>query len=312
MRADYNSLIYAYESNNLAILDIMSDELEVATEADEQTPAELNAENATRDTVSTDENKQVTKTVLINKVIERVKAFIRKIGEIFEGLKRKLSNRLRTLAETDKGFYSLYYKRKSMVKPYQKVRVISYQYNNSAMDQPIEKIMNETVRCLEKLRAIEGTSNGDSRISEIINANQGNVIEVLLAPYAKDSDIPVTSVPEFIRYIVSKFRGEKKELVYSDTQLNNIEANALSTKELASKCNGYLNAAQQAFNKIKGLEYQINRSSADPKVANLVATNAAKAATLYNAYSALINAYYELKLEQSLNYRIILKKFYQF
>ena len=217
------------------------------------------------------------------------------------------------MGETDRGFYKLYYKRKSMIKPYQNVRVVSYQYNNQVLDRPIEKLMQETTTCLDKLRAVEGTTNGSSRISEILNAPQGKIIEVLLDPYIDGNDKgSIGSINDFIKYLVGKYRGEKKELVYRDTQLPQIEANALSTKDLASRCNNYIRSAQEAYNKLKTLEYQISRNSTDEKVIKLVTSNAAKAATLYNAYSALIHAYYELKLEQSLNYRIILKKFYQF
>ena len=122
----------------------------------------------------------------------------------------------------------------------------------------------------------------------------------------------IDSIPLFIKYLVTRYRGEKKEFLYRDTQLQQIEANALSTKELAGRCNGYMKSAQDAYMKIKTLEHKISRTSSDEKELNLIASNAAKAATLYNAYATLVHSYYELKLEQSLNYRIILRKFYQF
>ena len=313
MKAEYNSLIYAYESNNVDILNIIGSEFDIATEAESKTPDEINGAKAVSDTVKSDEAKAIDKTKLINKTIERVKALIKKIGEIFNSLQRKLLNRLRLLGETDKGFFTLYKKRKAMIKPYQTIKVISYQYNNQVLDQPIEKMLTEIVTCIDKMRATEGTVNSSARISDILNASQGNVIEVLLDPYLTGgSDIKPTNISEFVKYLVSKYRGDKKELVYRDSQIPQIEANALSTKELASKCNGYLKKAQEAYNKIKTLEYQVSRNSSDDKVVKLVTANAAKAATLYNAYSALLHAYYELKLEQSLNYRAILKKFYQF
>lgn len=313
MKADYNSVIYAFESNNADILNIIADDFDAALEADANTPDEVNAEKAVSDTVRSDEEKAVNKTILINKIVERVKALIKKIGDIFQALKRKLSNRLRLLGETDKGFTKLYYKRKSMIKPYKSVQVISYAYVDQVLERPIEKIIQESLLCFDKLRAIEGTSNSNSRVSEIINAPQGKLVEVLLEPYVdSQSKGSVTTINDFIRYIVEKYRGDKKEIIYRDTQLPQIEANALSTKNLSIKCNNYLTSAQEAYNKLKTLEYQVSRNSTDEKVVKLVTANAAKAANLYNAFSALIHSYYELKLEQCLNYRIILKKFYQF
>lgn len=313
MKADYNSVIYAFESNNTEILSIMADEFDVALEADANTPDEVNAEKAVSDTVKSDDEKAVNKTLLINKIVERVKALIRKIGEIFQSLSRKLTNRLRLLGQTDKGFSKLYYKRKSMIKPYKSVQVISYAYVNQVLDRPMEKIIQETLMCLDKLRAVEGTTNSNSRVSEIINAPQGKIIEVLLEPYVdSQSKGNVATVKDFIRYMVEKYRGDKKEIIYHDTQIPQIESNALSTKALATWCNKYIISAKEAYTKLKTLEYQVSRNSTDEKVVKLVTSNAGKAATLYNGLSALIHAYYELKLEQSLNYRIILRKFYQF
>lgn len=310
MKANYNSLLQTYESNYEDILRIATDGLEIATEAD-STPTEINASSVVKDTVSSDEKSAMNKTNLITKVIERVKEFIKKIAEMCDTLKRKMSNRLRLMMETDKGFQRMYYKRKSMIKPYKSVQVITYQYVDQVLDQPMDKLLNEVSLCLEKLRAIEGTSNNSSRITEIIDAPQGKMIEILFEPYTKQAETPVTNVQEFIRYIVERYRGEKKEIVFQDTQLQQIESHS-SSASIAAKSNAYLKQAQEAYNKIKVLEYQIKRSETDTKIINLVATNASKAAILYNAYSALINAYYELKLEQCLNYRIILKKFYQF
>lgn len=314
MKADYNSLIYAYESNNVDILSIIADEFSIATEADANTPDEINASKAVTDTVKSEETSVVDKSNLFNRVLERVKKLIKKIGAMFDELKRKLMNRLRLLDETDKGFFSIYKKRKSMVKPLSSVKVISYEYNNQVLDRILNTMLSETAACFDKLRAIEGTTNGNARISEIINAPQGKMVEVLIAPYAKNAkDGQPTSIPELVKYLVTQYRGEKKEIVYQEADISSkLEPAAMSTKDLANTCNGFLKKAQEAYNKVKPMEYQIGKNKTDEKVLKLIASNTAKAATLYNAYSAMVHAYYELKLEQSLNYRIILKKFYQF
>ena len=309
MRANYNPLISAYESNYSDILEIIGIEPEIATEANGST--EIDASSAVTDTVTSDEKSSLDKSKLINRVIEKVKALIKKIGEMFEALKRKLSNRLKLMMETDKGFHSMYYKRKSMIKPYKHVRVITYQYVDQVLDQPMEKLFDEIRMCFDKLRVVTGTSNNSSRVTEIIDSPQGKIIEVLLEPYSKDSDAPMTSVQQFVRYIVNRYRGEKKEVLFQDTQIPQLEVHSSST-QIAAKCNSYLKQAQESYNRVKVLEYQIKRSETNPDAIKLVASNASKAATLYNIYTALINAYYELKLEQCLNYRIVLKKFYQF
>lgn len=304
MKADYNSLLYAYESNNIDILDIITGDIDAALEAESNT--------TTNDTIKSDGEKSISKTMVLNKLIEQVKKLIQKILGMYDSFKRKLTNRLRLLGETDKGFYNLYYKKKSMIKPYKNVKVITYEYKNQMLTNQMEKILSEITMCLDKLRAIKGTTNSNARISEILNAPKGETITVLLEPYVDSSDIKVDSMSSYIKYLVSKYRGNKKEIVFTGSQLPIIEANALSTKAIADKCNAYLKSAQVSYNKLKELEYQISRTSANEEVNKLVMSNTSKAAMIYNAYVTLVEAYYELRLEQSLNYRIILKKFYQF
>ena len=344
LKAEYNSLIYAHESYESEIVNIMMDialEAETGASTTSTTSStttaggatttttrttstsssssassgrksdEINASAAVKDTAKSDENKAVSKTNTLSKVIEKVKALLKKIGEIFDALQRKLGSRMRLMAETDKKFKSMYYKRKSMIKPYNSISVISYKYVDAVLDQPIDKLMKEVTLCLDKLRAVEGTTNTNQRVSDIINAEQGKMIETLLTPYIKDAKEPISSVPIFVKMLVERYRGEKTEFIYNASQIGQIESIALNTNQIVSKCNNYIKGAQDAYNKLKAIEYQIKRSDDEEKI-KLIGNNASKAATLYNAYSTLIHSYYELKLEQALNYRIILKKFYQF
>ncbi len=332
LRAEYNSLIYAYESNHQDILNIYNGGLIIANEANTinngssnsasstasvagttatKTADKVNdASSAVSDTVKSTENKTIDTVSVFKKVSERVKELIKKIGEMLSSLMRKVQNRLRLLNETDKGFFNMYYKRKSMVKPYKAVKVITYTYNNSILSNTLERLVPEINLCLKKFKLMEGTTNNNGRVSDIISSNSKEMLEKLYEPYCKGTK--VSNTQEFIKYIVSQFRGEKKELVYKESDLPKIEQYALSTKQISTKCNNYIKIAQESYNEIKAIEYVVGKNSKDTKVLQLISNNTMKAATLYNALTTIIKAYYELCLEQSLNYRIILKKFYQF
>lgn len=245
-------------------------------------------------------------------VLQKVREFLQKMKAILDNLSRKLQNRIRICAQTDKGFINLYRKRKAMIKPHESVRVISYQYRNNLLEEPMKKIMGEVTQCLNVLKVTDGATNSNGRISEILQAPQGKMIETLFAPYTKNAkNGPVKSVPEFVRYLVDSYRGEKQEFVYKASQVSEIEKNAMSMGDIRGRCNAYMQAAEASFNQIKSLESQVNRNQTDEKVLQLIAENSRKAATLYNAYSALVSAYFEVRLEQSLNYRVILRKMYE-
>lgn len=245
-------------------------------------------------------------------ILQKVRELLKKIRMIIDNLSRKLQNRMRICMQTDKGFFNLYKKRKAMMKPHDTVRVISYQYRNNLLEEPMKKIMNEVTQCLNVLKVADGSTNTNGRISEILQAPQGKMIEVLFAPYTKNSkNGPVKSVPEFVKYLVDSYRGEKQEFVYKSSQISEIEKNAMAMGDIRGRCNAYMKAAETSYNQIKSLEFQVNRNQSDEKVLQLISENSRKAATLYNAYSALVSAYFEVRLEQSLNYRVILRKMYE-
>ena len=315
MKADYNSLIVAYESNQEEIENIISaSPINIAMEADNDTPEELNSSKAVSDTVRSDDTKVANKSNLITKVLTKVRELIKKVGEIFSKLKNKLSKRISLTTMSDNKFKSLYVKKKTMVKPYDNVKVITYSYSEGYVDKTIKKILGEIIQSIDKLKASIGSTTMNERISKIINADQGEMIKTLVVPYIHGDDKDnINNIKDFIRYIIKEFRGEKKEIVYHANQIPQIEAKALSTKELAGVFNGYMREAETAYKNIKSFEFQVKRTqNVDEKVLKLVMANTSKATVLYNAYDALVHAYFEARLEQCLAYRLVLKKFYQF
>ena len=269
-----------------------------------------NAKLASSDTSKNPAEAERNKANLVRNITAKVKALIEKIQQILSSLALKLQNRFRLMRETDKGFSKMYYSRKAMVKPYNATKVISYQYNDNFLEQTVTKMMQEVTLCIDRLRIAEGSTNSNARISQIVSAQQGQTISTLLSPYVKDAN--VNTIPKFIKYMTSEFRGEKKELVYRANQLPNIEKFALSTKDLQTKCEQYSRNATTTFNRLKALEFQIRRNSDNKQLLEMVAQNMSKASLLYNAYSSILHTYFELKLEEALNYRQILKRFYQF
>lgn len=339
MKAEYNSLLYAYESNYNEILSILNYDIALEAEGGPTTPQSSNpaptstsstastgnkapgadrqsaqtANNSKLATSNTSKNpsqaeSQVNKIANANKIRDKIRKLLEQIGQIIRNFSLKLQNRIRLLNQTDKGFAKMYYSRKAMVKPYEQTKVISYAYNNSFIDSIINKLMGEISSSLDKLR-LAGTSNASGRISEIVSANQSEIIKVLISPYVKNDSID--TIPRFTKYITDNFRGEKKELVYRAAQLPLIEKYALSTKDVITRCEVYQKSVTASYNRIKNIEYQIRRSD-DTQLQNMMVQNITKATLLFNAYTTILHLYFELKLEESLNYRELLKRFYQF
>ena len=339
-KADYNSIIEGYETlaMELALIDTGDD---VALEADgtvtgqtvgqQQAAAaqantngnmsqnangqkadEINARKAVSDTMKNDNREEnpnsSEKVSKLQKAMDAVRNFIKKIGSILDNLKRILSNRFKLMVQSDRGFFNLYNKQKQIQKPEDQIKVVSYSYLNERLEQPMHGLMNDMKACLTALSMTNPNTTPQGRAGEIIGAN-GNMGEVLFKPYCRDSKDPVTSAPEFIKYMVNNYRGEKSEKLYRSDQLGAIERNAMSAREISNQCQAYLRDAEAQYGRIKMLQNQLNNNS-DEKVVELVKKNASKAATLYGIYNSVIHMYYEVRLEQSMNYRIVLKRFY--
>ena len=339
MKADLNEVIYSYESNLKDIYQIIYDDIAL-----EATDTGRTTTTVTTQTTSTNSTNGVTQTTSKNttvsqnmnntsaknttstkevkpdtnekpnnfyKIAEKIKQLLEKIKAVLQQLSIRLNNRARTLMTTDKGFFKTYYSRKSMVKPQQAVRVESYAYNDQVLEVPIIKLMKEIITSIDKLCMIEGTSNNSERISAIVTSPQGSLLQTLFAPYS-ENNANINTTDKFLVYLTKKFRGDKKVLTYTQNQLPIIEKMSLSSTALSKKCQLLLRNVQASYNKMKGIEYRVRRDANNKKVNEMAVQNLAKASILYNTYSTLMHGYFELKLEQILNYRQILKRFYQF
>ena len=349
-RADYNSIIYAYEAMAAEIDEIANGDLRPAMEADTPAPAagatttaaatangaatptgastpntttgrgttnagankpdEINAKKAVTDTVKPEEKSNANKMSKYQKAVTKLKEFIKKIGALLENLRRTLTNRFKLMIESDRGFQKLYIRQKQTIKPYDRVSVINYAYDNAKLEQPMKGLMNDMKNTLSALTMTNPGSTPSGRVSEILEAEQGHMLEALFKPYTRDAKDPILSGAEFVKYMVNSYRGEKAERIYSSDQLGAIERNAMSSREISNQCNAYLRDCEALFHKVRAMENQLS-PQAEEKEIEMVQRNAQKASVLYNTYNAIVHMYYEVRLEQSMNYRIILKKFYQ-
>lgn len=346
IKADYNSIIYDYLAIESEIAEIDAKySLEPAFEADTpasanastapatvtapsqgakaqvtgttdngQKAAEINAKaaakSATKDKVTDNtNNNSAEKLSKYQKAVTAVKEFLQKIGAILDNVKRWLQNRLRNLVANDRGFNNQYQQRKKLVKPLDSVTVVNYAYTNDKLERPMRGLMQDVEGCLRTL-AMTSAAGPTGRVSEIINAPQGEMLKELFKPYSQGAEVEVTTAPLMTKHLVAQYRTDKRERTYQQSDIPAIEKNAMSTREIENRCNSYVNTCTQLYGTIRNLEKEL-RPDADEKEITTVRENARKAAVLYNTYNSMIHSYFELRLESAMNYRIILKKFYQ-
>ena len=117
---------------------------------------------------------------------------------------------------------------------------------------------------------------------------------------------------KFFTFIRDQFRGESKEILYRREQLPAIIKLSQDYQALSAKLGKEHANANRELNRIKALETKMlyNGNNADKaKLCNDLVKVATK---VRNFYQSFISYYMELKLEQILSYRAIVKRFYQF
>ena len=81
--------------------------------------------------------------------------------------------------------------------------------------------------------------------------------------------------------------------------------------DLSTKCNNMINECKNTVNVLKGIEAKARTQQTSEALLN-ISRRVNKAMSIYNAFLTLTQMYFELKLEECLAARMLLKKFYQF
>ena len=322
MKVDYRIILESYETANREFL---SDCVEIATEAET-----LNTTNATTKTAANSTENQVTgntdqtvdttkqntlepsnKTKL--KLLDKIKKVIQKITEMIRQASIKIMNRLKLLVESDKAFFTTLSKRRASVKPLKNFKAITYTYDSEYLDNLINNISKLSFACIKQLSNFTSTAS-DSKVKTVIESDPGAVSNVLLSFYSKDKNQNGgPDVQTFTREMIDTYRGKKEEKMWSQSQIPALMQIATGNKgnQLSNKCNEIINQCQNALNSLKALEAKTRAQNTSEGIIN-ISRRITKATNIYNALLTLTRMYFELKIEESLSARMLLKKFYQF
>ena len=111
--------------------------------------------------------------------------------------------------------------------------------------------------------------------------------------------------------MIDTFRGEKSEKMFSQSQIPVLITVSKGSNELTSKCNELINKCKNSVNKLKLIEARARAQNTTEGITN-ISRRVTKATSIYNTLLTLSRMYFELKLEEALSARMLLKKFYQF
>lgn len=323
MKVDYKCILESYERSNQEFLE---DCMEIATEAEALNTTNVGAQNtnASNSTINQVQGKigqTVDTTNQKNQLepgskqkqnfLQRIQQIIRKIIQKISEVSIKIMNRIKLMMESDKAFFNVLHQRRAQQKPLQNFKAITYTYNDQYLDSTVSGIRKLVFGTIQQLGNFTGTSS-DPKIKQIIEADQSTCVNNLLSFFTKDKNREGgPDVQSFTKEMIDTFRGEKKEQMWNQSSIPTLINQAKGTNELSNECNAMIRECKNSVNQLKAIEAKarIQRTSED--LMN-ISRRVNKAVAIYNAFLAIARMYYEMKLEQSLSARMLLKKFYQF
>lgn len=314
---------------NCAYLDTSSEDVMFALEADQ--PSNPNSEGAnaintgnpnlsastktsgtgTKLSPNTTLNNKVDKgedapriLQMIQKVIEAIKQLLKKAG-------LKLSNRLKHMMVTDKGFKEKLRERERTVQPLKAVRITSYQYLDQYINSFTARLNKVVSDCFKELITCSNPKNPTPPKMDLLRNSVDKVVPAIISFTTNNQEIQ--DVSALFALLQKNYRGEKKETLFQQGQL----------PLLIKMAEDYEQISQQLQRSLKTVESFVNtmnsNSNAIRTVPNITdeqrrdfLTNLNKGHRIFNAYQSILQYIYELRVEKALNYRIIVQKFYQF
>ena len=298
MRAMYSPILEDY--HNIA-MEFMNDdhEFEVAMEAATQQNAQ---KGQTRNGETVDatniraENDNATgpSPSIMEKFVNRIKKIIEKIMTMIDKAKVTILNRLKLMYESDKGFLKTLHKRRATIQPMKGFKAITYSYNGPYLEKLVNQISKDALAAIQQLGATGEATN--PRVKEILDADASHAVSMIFAKYSEETQQAEFDMHVFLQEVTKKFRGEKKEALHTQSEINTLMQTAQTAASLNTDCNQLISKCQMALNSLKNLQSKARMSKTTQNLKDL-AERVAKAQSIYNAYLSFIRYYFELRLE---------------
>jgi hypothetical protein len=273
-----------------------------AFEAD-TTTTNVSAAQSQRDAADTGTNKEFRSYDFMKK-LDQIITFLK---ELMERFLVKIKNGFQNLMETYSGFESDMRKAEMDTKPKDAINVITYKYVDAALDQSLSKIENAIFKLIDSI----GTDNNDAILSDDYPLNFSN--DELVKYVLNSAGFPeeVNNDVSLFHYMRQNFRGDKIQMTIKKESIDYYRITARDLKKCITFINGKVQGLANRTNTLKSKLHVItNNPNTSDEVKRKLLVQSKNLAVLYNLYCSTTHAIFELKTEEVMNARIILKKFY--
>lgn len=252
----------------------------------------------------------VTRTGTGNKIMDTINRLLSALSQMAQKAIVKLRNRQKKMMLSDSGFKEKLREREKTVKPLTSIKITSYQYLDQFLDAFVAKLKKEVDTLLGELLREADVKNNYVSKNEILKNSPDNIVSEIIRKVVGKEDI--SDMGSLFRYLKNMYRGDKKETLYSQGDLQNIIRLAENHKAIGATLSGYMTQADNYISQMKSRGNSIRTLNVPDERKRDFAAMLNKAMKIFNMYDSILEYIYELKVEKGISYRIICQRFYQF
>lgn len=262
------------------------------------------------DNTEIDDDKKGEST--INKIVAAISEMIKIALANLETFKQKLANSFQNFMMTNDGYEKQLRIAETNTKPSNAVRLITYTYNDAVLDNVLNKFMpiiNKSISALE-IKSEEDLQSSMNR-KDLLSLSQKDMEKQVMAMIGASKEN--SRIQIYFHELKKEFRGEKKERIIKKNEINSYRKLISNVKQLNINLSNIQLDMAGKMNQIESrIKVKMKSRDISQKIKNAVKQRLGNLISLYTSFTAFLEVYYVMKIEQVLNARVVLKRFYQF
>ena len=240
---------------------------------------------------------------------EKIQKIITEIIAIIDRMVSKLKNIFRRILQTDKGFDDQIREAMKSKKPLEGIKLVAYEYNTTGLDKIELAIANAIFKMISSLKVADYTVEKNDENEHDLDKQKSSLYQKVF----QDANLPdsITDINMLYDYMKKSYRKNKKETLFTSSNAKKYYEVTKSYKRLQDYMNEKERVMRQQVSVLRTNITNVTKNSQTPvKIKKRGMKQAKNASLLYNLYATILSMYIELKTEEILTYRIVLRKLY--
>lgn len=244
------------------------------------------------------------------KMRSTIEKLIKNLRGIIERCTYTITAAIRKVLLSDKAFDKKLREAMHKNKPLESIKVISYQYNDSFLEGEAQKVISACTSLLSEVKASPADLKNPDKITiDSTKDIEKDLMQRLRIPAGENT----SSLNSYFLYLKKGFHAEKKEIQISssDTQkYQNISANYRNIENLINSKTSNMNQQLERAKSI--IQRTIDNREVSAELKRRAVKQLQNLGQVFNFYTMFLKMYSQLKIEETMAARTILKKIYQF